>query len=397
MQSHPRQLDALTGLRAVAALWVVAYHYALGPFRPLGIANEARFVHIGYLGVDLFFILSGFVIWHVHGHDFVVPRARVFGRFMCLRAARLYPVHVFTIALLGVLVWVGPGVLPTTFDPAHYTWRLLLLNLALLQSWGMTSRLGWNFPAWSVSAEWFCYLLFPLLALAAARTGRRGTIVGIILLMASSGWLGLTVFGGSLNQSTGAVSLLRAGPEFLLGCLLRRVAGQPGLDGWPWAGIVATTLGLWPLSVAVGAPAGLLAVPCFAALILAASLPGRPVAVALASPPLVAVGSASYALYLMQFPIEKIASPLTAHLSLTAPFSSGAEVVACLGILGATTWLVHCWVENPSRRWLRQRIDACLPRTPAAGGAPPVRRAHAGAAIATAWAANSGTRNASDS
>nr|MDA8250902.1 acyltransferase [Rhodospirillales bacterium] len=59
-----RRLDGLTGLRALAAVWVLAFHYSRGPLRPLGTAHASPFVDAGFLGVDLFFILSGFVIWH---------------------------------------------------------------------------------------------------------------------------------------------------------------------------------------------------------------------------------------------------------------------------------------------------------------------------------------------
>jgi acyltransferase len=375
MPSQQRQLDGLTGLRAIAAAWVVIFHYDVGAFHPLHIRAAVPLVHAGYLGVDLFFVLSGFVIWHVHGREFVRPRLGSFGRFMCLRAARLYPVHLFTLGLLAAMVWLLPAFLRPPLQMANYTPRLLVLNLALLQSWGLAGHLAWNFPSWSVSAEWFCYLLFPLLAVLAARTGRRGTVAGIVLLMATSGLLLLTCFGNSMNQAVGAPALLRAGPEFLLGCLLRRFAGQAALDRWPWSAILAGALAAWVASVQAGLPIGLLAVPCFAALILAASTPGTPAGAWLAARPLLAVGAASYSLYLMQFPVEKAASGLRPYIALAHPWQSAGVVAFYLALLALATWAVHRWVENPSRRWLRQRIDARLPSAaaPRAALSPPRR------------------------
>ncbi|MBW4093052.1 MAG: acyltransferase [Proteobacteria bacterium] len=378
MRSRARHLDGLTGLRALAAAWVIAFHYVPGPFGALHIGASLPIVRTGYstgyLGVDLFFILSGFVIWHVHGAEFAQPRPRTFARFLTLRAARLIPVYLFTVALLGVLYLWDPGFIRAPFNPAHYSPRLLLLNLALIQSWGMTARLSWNFPAWSVSAEWFCYLLFPLLAVAVARSGRRGTVGGIILMLLCTGALCLTVFGGSMNQATGGMPLLRAAPEFLLGCLLRRFAGQARLEAWPWVWLVAGSLLLWLTAGAAGLPRGLLAIPCFAVLVLAASTPDTPVARALSARPLVAVGAVSYSLYLMQFPVEKLASELLPLLSRTAALRSAAVIAVYLVILAVCTWLVHLAVENPSRRWLRLRIDAYLPsarRAAPVGDAPP--------------------------
>ncbi|HVB67827.1 MAG TPA: acyltransferase [Acetobacteraceae bacterium] len=375
MRSHARHLDGLTGLRAFAAAWVIAYHYIPGPFSVLHIGDALPIVRtsysIGYLGVDLFFILSGFVIWYVHGAEFARPRVAIFIRFMCLRAARLFPVYLFTVALLGVLYSWNPDFIRTPFNPAHYSPRLLLLNLALIQSWGVTGRLSWNFPAWSVSAEWFCYLLFPSLALAVARSGWRGTVAGIVLMLLGTGVLCLTVFGGSMNQSTGGMPLLRAGPEFLLGCLLRRFAGQARLTQWPWMWLIAGSIGLWLASTAAGLPPGLLAIPCFAILVLAGSTPETPVARLLSARPLVAVGAASYSLYLMQFPVEKLASALLPLLSRNAALRSMAAIAAYLVILAVCTWLVHLAVENPSRRWLRGWIDAHLPPSRRAAAVAP--------------------------
>ena len=77
------RLEGLTGLRAIAAFWAISYHYSLSVFVPL-----APFVDFGYLGVDLFFIRSGFVIWHVHAPDFSQPSPRRFGDSRpCVRLA----------------------------------------------------------------------------------------------------------------------------------------------------------------------------------------------------------------------------------------------------------------------------------------------------------------------
>ncbi|MBV8456567.1 MAG: acyltransferase [Acetobacteraceae bacterium] len=122
-------MEGLTGLRAIAAFWVISYHYSLSAFVPLGAAHASPFVDFGYLGVDLFFMLSGFVIWHVHAPDFSQPSPRRFGRFMALRAARLYTVHLFTLALMAVLLY-------PPLDPDNYTIHTLLLQLTLTQSWG---------------------------------------------------------------------------------------------------------------------------------------------------------------------------------------------------------------------------------------------------------------------
>lgn len=355
------RLDGLTGLRAFAALWVLAFHYSYGPLGPLGAGHASRFVQVGYLGVDQFFILSGFVIWHAHGRELARPRLRSFGRFLCLRLARLYPVHFFTLMLLAVLLLLRPQWGDPPQDLTSYSGQLFALQLMLVQSWGFVDHHGWNYPAWSVSAEWFCYLLFPILAVVASRTGRVGTMVAIGILLLAIGITYETVFSGTLNQSTGSPALLRAAPEFLLGCLLRRLTRQITIADWPWTAIVIGLAGLWSVSFITVLPVGLLAIPLFAALVLAASTSDNLFSRVLSLRPVIAIGAASYSLYLMQAPVEKGANILRSYLSPAHPVRDLGVAAGYLVPLAIGTWLVHLYVENPSRRLLRGWIDSWLP------------------------------------
>ena len=82
------RLDALTGIRGIAALWVVAYHYSIIPFDALPWGRVLPFVKVGYLGVDLFFFLSGFIIAYTHARDTATLAPRRVLHFWGLRFAR---------------------------------------------------------------------------------------------------------------------------------------------------------------------------------------------------------------------------------------------------------------------------------------------------------------------
>lgn len=95
------QIDALTGIRAIAALWVVGFHFGLFPLGSLGLDDALPVLRYGYLGVDLFFVLSGFIIYHVHQRDAGSLSIGSVLHFYGLRLARMYPVHLLTLCGLG--------------------------------------------------------------------------------------------------------------------------------------------------------------------------------------------------------------------------------------------------------------------------------------------------------
>ena len=137
-------------------MWVVTAHlfgaYGVTSF----ITGKASY------GVFLFFVLSGFILGYVHDRDF----SQAIGlsttvRFWGLRLAKIYPLHA-VITLLWVLVMVPLHIWSTLPRDNGFS---LALNLLLVHAWGFLPEYTWNMPSWSISIEWFCYLLFPLLPL----------------------------------------------------------------------------------------------------------------------------------------------------------------------------------------------------------------------------------------
>jgi peptidoglycan/LPS O-acetylase OafA/YrhL len=159
------EIRGLTGIRGFAALLVVAAHFAgywkmLFPWLPVTSSPISR----GYLGVDLFFILSGFILSYVYNAGSKKMTWPEYKNFFVLRFARIYPNQLATLAVLIFAVILGPkiGVILT----GSYPFDHLPYQLTMTQCWPIflekTSN-DWNFPAWSISAEWFAYLtIFPL-------------------------------------------------------------------------------------------------------------------------------------------------------------------------------------------------------------------------------------------
>jgi peptidoglycan/LPS O-acetylase OafA/YrhL len=156
----------LTGIRFVAAAWVLLYHLQ-GPLAVIGVLSLPvlpEVLRVGRLGVDLFFALSGFILTHTYLTRLgPAIRARGTLQFWWLRLARIYPVHLVMLVVAGVAVVLQARVTGEALDRDWLNPWDFVKNLLLIQEWGSDPQRGWNFVAWSLSMEWLAYLLFPLL------------------------------------------------------------------------------------------------------------------------------------------------------------------------------------------------------------------------------------------
>jgi peptidoglycan/LPS O-acetylase OafA/YrhL len=145
----------LTSIRGFAALFVVWYHVSMSFSK-----EDFWFFHLfvnGDLSVDLFFVLSGFILHHAYKGKSVYGSYKL---FLFSRLARIYPLHIITLFTVLILVLISDQV--TDHYQVIFTKSSFLMNLLLVQNWGMIPP-SWNMVSWSISAEWFMYLLFPIM------------------------------------------------------------------------------------------------------------------------------------------------------------------------------------------------------------------------------------------
>jgi peptidoglycan/LPS O-acetylase OafA/YrhL len=189
----------LDSWRGVAALAVVAFHFRT----TAGLGGVAIFNGM-YLFVDFFFVLSGFVICSSYG----VKLRNGYGirRFMWLRFGRVYPLHVAV--LVGFIALQALVVYPRTgnwFPAPRESWDTIFSNIFLIQSLHFYDFLTWNEPSWSISVEFFTYLLF---ALAVTRAGGMFWPFCVTAICAAPAFLFL--FNGGKNlDSTATYGLIR--------------------------------------------------------------------------------------------------------------------------------------------------------------------------------------------
>ncbi|HET6762010.1 MAG TPA: acyltransferase [Longimicrobiaceae bacterium] len=378
-------LRALTGLRFVAAMQVVLYHVYLP--RSAGAPGWVRaLVGSGYVGVGLFFVLSGFVL----AYNYLQPMAqgRVGRReFWAARFARVYPVYL--LGLAAGMPWFVLWMLrvSTPHIAARWVAGVTAACLALVQGWAPQTVCALNCPGWSLSAEAFFYLLFPFLVLPIRRMSARGlaglcVLAWLLALAAPLAYLALRPDGIAhvgWNSSTAWLLAVKMNPllrlpEFVIGV----AAGRLFLDGAfdrIRSGAVEVAVAAALVAALLASPAvpyllmhnGLLA-PLFAALIVVLAVGRGPVARVLSGRRMEMLGGASYALYILHVPINDWSGRLAARLGVAITWPSLYALVVSLVAI-AISLAVFRWIEEPARRALRRRLSRR--EIPAGGAAIP--------------------------
>lgn len=348
---NPEPLQCLQAGRALAALAVAAFHLSLmmGEPRYGGDAVLWDWTQYGRLGVDFFFVLSGFVILHAHQRDIGQPSA--LPRYAWRRLVRVYPVYWLYTGVFAALVWAGLGrnsSLPSGVLDWVGAWTLLRLSPAEPPL----------YVAWSLFHEMAFYALFALLVLH-----RR---LGLCVITA---WgllcLGL---GGHPGDDPGSIRLTYVSAvnlDFLLGmgaCLLARRLRQWGVLLALGLLLVGSIPWLWPLQSSAAyllASSGMAAVLCALAILereRGCRFPGW----------WLRIGDASYSLYLLHLPIGGLLLKVLSLLPL--PMWIGPVSLAA-GVLAATTALsvlAYQAVEAP----LVRRLRSAWRSQPASPGSP---------------------------
>ena len=350
----------------MAALWVFAYHvYKSFAGDGAGLLDNQAipFLREGWRGVDLFFILSGFVIAHVHLRGFARLELPQLWSYILRRFWRVYPLNAFWHMAVVVLFLIAPAVLTTQprYDPVSVTPEAFMAGILLVQTWVPGYSSAWNWPSWSLSAEIAAYILFPILAVGANRISRpaHGWVLAALAIAALGGLLYMEGKLG-VNAATDFTALLRSTFCFAAGvAMCRAVALAPlsaetatrlGTAGLALA-IVGCAGGSWT-SFSVPASINYLWVPAAALLIAAAGAEHGFTAHVLSHRLVRRLGDVSFSLYLAHWPVILI---LRAELVEQGPdvslaFAFGA-MLATLVATAAVTYFSWRYIEAPMHRF----------------------------------------------
>jgi peptidoglycan/LPS O-acetylase OafA/YrhL len=356
-----RYFPPLTGIRALAALLVLGLHTDQNV--PSGVLTALPFLARGYLGVDFFFVLSGFIITHVYFASLAQPSRNGVQVFLWHRFIRLYPVHVAVLAALVVLISIVRANHISLNNPQEWQYGDLPWQLTLLHAWVVTPKPGWNAPSWSISAEWFAYLLFPLLAPALALVRDRMTaLVLATAALTGTAWA-FVLADWSLNTWVGPPALVRVSGEFLCGAALCRavaLTSRPASLRGDLLGAAAFILFLVGASLAMR-DFGLVAL--LALTIFGAANANGFFAALLGSRPFVWLGEISYSIYMVHFPVLLVLRRLWERAGIAEwnASSRAAAFLTTIVLVTALAAMLFYAVERPARTRLRDRMGKLAP------------------------------------
>lgn len=378
------QVATLTGMRAVLIAWIVLYHLqseltTLLPVRPL-----IQLAAAGFVGVDFFFITSGFIIAYNYATRFKSFNLETYGRFLWLRLARIYPVHLFSL-LLVLLMFVAAQVTGSTVtNPENYSLSSLIQNLFLVQTWTVPTQFSWNAIAWAVSNEWLAYLTFPIIIGITLRIRSVPAVLGSIFVLLWGMTAACLLINNSLEMAGGAGSygLLRVAGEFVAGCLMYNLYSIQWGKRWNWSLLTSLSwlaaligsaafisYGMSNAGATIGTAVSKLSsssfqiqvlslTPLYAFAIYALAWQRGPLAQLFSTKLMMLGGHLSYSLYLTHYiclivlrrvlPVESVADGNIAVRFLV--------LLIYLVIMLAAAAVTYRFVEEPGRLWMKARF-----------------------------------------
>jgi peptidoglycan/LPS O-acetylase OafA/YrhL len=374
---------ALDGCRGIAALLVVLFHIQLPNH-----VTVNPFVRHGYLAVDLFFVLSGFVIAASYS-DRLTNLPKIFS-FLGLRFFRVYPLHLTMLAAFvafetfKLFLSRTNLLIPTQIPFTHgHSVDALILNVFLLQSLDVLPYLSWNTPSWSISCEFVAYVLFGIGFFTLAFRNRISLIAAGLFTV--GGYAGLVTFCGTLDV-TYDYGIVRCVCGFFLGMAIFEFAARARMiSGFSVRVLSRTEIAVLAAIVAIMTfCAGWMVVfiiPAFVALVTVMQEDRGLIARALASPVPQFLGRISYSVYMTHsFVLTILLTVLKRVLSVPTTIDAATQLPVVLvnpwigdllvgGLVAAVVAiasLTYSMIEEPARQFGHRFVPA-LPKSHLAG------------------------------
>lgn len=361
------EIKPLTSIRGVAACMVAAYHFFQNETFPA--QWLANLVRKGYFWVDLFFVLSGFVMAMTYGAMFVRGyRWSAHREFLGRRIARIYPLYLAVTLAVSAYTLAVYHHFHNTHRPAVDLPHPLLAhitNALMIQAWGFGTSIGG--PTWSISTEWAAYLIFPLLVSLALYRGWVATALLGAAAAALLYWVGThaetgqTVRNGQLDifHCRDTMAVMRCVGGFALGLVAFRAQAIGPLARLLGRDEVCLALFLALLAAMAAKLPDLWIYPLLPLLVISLAQVRGWAARLFSAEPLYHLGLWSYAIYLVHQHFDVLLQQLDRHLShvLPAALAQWAGAAITISLVLGTAVVSYRLIEKPWRGRLRHLFE----------------------------------------
>lgn len=375
-----KTVPSLTGIRGVTAVWVALHHMQMPLAKLLilpGLAGSTLLAN-GYRGVDLFFILSGFILMRANGHEFSELRLSAVGRFGIARFFRIYPLNTVILLIMVPFVLLAPGYVAFSrafvgqgdaYKLHNLSWPGFVQSFLLVQTFTFAKLGEWNGPSWSLSAELLGYLMFPLMAFVLLRQ-KSALLLNVGAGMCLVALTAAMIAGHHANNNpTGIFGAVRMIFCFTAGMLAHR-AIETGNPVGPRVGNMMTIGAVAFIATTLLVPRFATLEP-FAFIVLIVGLVQRagPVDWLLRTRLVMWLGAISFSFYMVQETLFRIFlwafEPALETVSVPVRYLAFGAMIASFLMIA---WALNVVVEKPSHRFgreftgrLRRRIAVVRP------------------------------------
>ena len=346
-----QEIKALTSLRGIAAMAVALQHFSSAA-QDIATGWIPSLAPHGYMAVDFFFVLSGFIMAYTYADGFRALGHRAWPDFMARRFARIWPVQGATVLVLVLMAWLAPwsSEHPSWLSHPGWSWDIAV-NLAMLQGFGIGYNL--NGPSATVSLEFAAYALFPLLLGIALHRRAPVAVLGLFIAAAAICWQAALEPRLGLASRGVANLIVRCLTEFTLGLGAYRLYRMPGLRwlGADWLAAALSGACLVSLTLRLDLPAALM----FPLLVAAfARNQGWPARIVGNRWPYF-LGVVSYSLYLVHNPLRFVEFAILRQFHPDRLEPGAALLFAALGAVSAipVAWIAYRCIERPGRDLFR--------------------------------------------
>ncbi|MBN9557660.1 MAG: acyltransferase [Alphaproteobacteria bacterium] len=318
----------------------------------------------GQLAVDVFFVLSGFIMAYTYLGSFQNEGGwRAYGKFLTKRAARILPLNVAVTAILiavtAAATWlIGKNPLPVV--RLDHAFEDFVTNALMLPGLGLGHSINW--PAWSISVEFAAYFFFPLFLAGIFHRKRWVFLVSVLLALALIVWVCATGVDlgpeGKHNHPPPWRDLGRCFSEFVLGLATYRLYASGRLTQLFRRDDVALAISALIVVLVLAGPGNLFILLLFPPLILALALNDGRVAQWMSWRFPYFLGQISYSLYLVHENFRHLASELvrSVHPGPVAPLMAMALAAVFSAAMIFPAWLSYVWIERPGRTLFRNLL-----------------------------------------